>query len=212
MPRIPPLSVSYDVQLGRSSATVGLDLCVLSPALGSAPGPFPATPCPRPPPSPLHFHPCTGAAGVVDYLKVLDQLLGLDFKVHLVFALVPLQQLLVGELEGDLAARSHIDGDCEFLQLPPGGPEWGARPPCRPAPARPSWAVGSGPAPWETPSPLRALLASTSKWDNAGRIMGTFCYNHGIRAVLTTLAVVVCISESPCSPHILPKAGGTPLT
>lgn len=62
------------------------------------------------------------------------------------------------------------------------------------------------------PLPSLSLLASTSMWDNAGRIMGTFCCNHGLRAVLITLAVVVCISESPCSPHILPKAGGTPLT
>lgn len=65
-----------------------------------------------------------GAAGALHYLKVLHQLLGLHLEVHLIHALVSLQQLLIGELKGDPAARSYIDRDCEFLQLPPRGPEW----------------------------------------------------------------------------------------
>lgn len=41
-------------------------------------------------------HPLRGCKRVASYLKVLDQLLGLDLEVHLVLALMPLEQLLVG--------------------------------------------------------------------------------------------------------------------
>ena len=54
-------------------------------------------------------HPLRGYKRVASYLKVLDQLLGLDLEVHLVLALMPLEQLLVVELKSDLAACSHID-------------------------------------------------------------------------------------------------------
>lgn len=35
-------------------------------------------------------------SGMTDYLKVSDQLFGLDLNVHLVLALVPLKQFFIG--------------------------------------------------------------------------------------------------------------------
>lgn len=81
------------------------------------------------PPTPTRALPFPGLSvvpgrdeGMTDYLKVSDQLFGLDLNVHLVLALVPLKQLLIGQLKGDLAASSHIDGHCELLQFSPRGP------------------------------------------------------------------------------------------
>lgn len=54
---------------------------------------LPRGPSPTPTPSSTRS---AGAAGELHYLKVLDQLLGLDLEVHLVLAMVPLQQLLIG--------------------------------------------------------------------------------------------------------------------
>lgn len=65
----------------------------LGSALRFAP-PSPAcTHCPSP--AGLSVVPA-GAAGMAAHLEVPDQLLGLDLNVHLVFALVPLEQLLIG--------------------------------------------------------------------------------------------------------------------
>lgn len=81
------------------------------------------------------------AASTVDHLKVLDQLLGLDLQVHLVLALVSLQQLLIGQLKSDLAACGHIHRHRELLQLPPRGPAWGTQ-------VHLSGVWGSSPNPW----------------------------------------------------------------
>lgn len=59
---------------------------------GLHPLPFPGH---RPSPAGLSVVPA-GAAGMAAHLEVPDQLLGLDLNVHLVFALVPLEQLLIG--------------------------------------------------------------------------------------------------------------------
>lgn len=129
------------------------------PFSGVCPRALPATPLPTP--TPYHTPALSAAAGVIDYLEVLDQLLGLDFKVHLVLSLAPLQQLLIGQLKGDLAARSHVDGDCEFLQLPPRGPGGDTTLPCRLCePALPGPSAQIQPLGESLPTPSLACLHS----------------------------------------------------
>lgn len=64
--------------------------------------------------------PCKGSRAI--YLKMLHELLGLDFDDNVVLLESALQHLLVGQAERGLAPGPDVEVDGELLHCPPRGP------------------------------------------------------------------------------------------